>query len=246
MTLPALSTPGELRSAYEGVATASTYVAERFASELHRLLHDRQVATINRLMTRLRPRRTLEIAPGPGRLTQDVRPTGQLVCVEYNEGMIATGRTACGSEPAWVRGDGFRLPFRGGFDLVYSFRFVRHFRRDDRLRLYAELHRLLNPGGCFVLDAVNERVSRPLREAQPDEYPIYDKCYRLEELQAELARAGLEPIEVQPVQRFFACQHRSQVLLGPRSRWANRLVIRGLELVPWRNSLEWIVTCRRA
>ncbi len=245
MALKVLSTERELRGAYEGHYTAASYVGQRFASELHRLLHDRQVATVNRLIDAVRPQRSLEIAPGPGRLTRDVRPSGQLVCLEYNEGMIATGRTACAPSIPWVRGDGFRLPFRADFDLVFSFRFIRHFHHPDRVRLFAEIHRLLRPGGYLVFDAVNERVSRPLREANPQEYPIYDKYYRIEELRAELDRAGFKPMAIEPVQRFFSWQYRSQVLIGPRSSWANRLLIRGLELVPWHNSLEWIVTCRR-
>src|SRR5262249_4547749 len=132
------------------------------------------------------------------------------------------------------------------FDLVYSFRFLRHFRRDDRNRLYAEIQRVLRPGGYFLMDAVNERVSRPLREANPEDYPIYDVLYTEEELRRELTTAGLEPVELRPVQKFYRWQYRSQVLLGPRANWLNRLVIRGLEHLPAGHGLEWIVTCRRA
>jgi SAM-dependent methyltransferase len=169
-----------------------------------------------------------------------------LVCLEYNEGMIAHGQPACGKRALWVRGNGFQLPFATCFDLVYSFRFVRHFHRADRERLYGEIRRVLRPGGYFVMDAVNERLSQALRAAHPEEYPIYDKLYRLPELVDELGRAGLKPFQVQPVQKHYTWQYRSQVLLGPRANWLNRLVVRGLEALPWREGLEWIVTCRRA
>lgn len=241
-----LAAPSDIRRAYEAPATAAGYVERRFASELNRLLHDRQVDVINRLFQRLRPRRSLEIAAGPGRITRDVRPTGTLVCVDYNESMIQHGRPACDPNTRWVRGDGFQLPFQACFDLVFSFRFVRHFRDADRQRLYAEVRRLLVPGGTFVLDAVNDRVSAPLRRAHPEEYPIFDKCYQLPELRAELHAAGLEPIEIVPVQKYYPLQYRSQVWLGPRANWANRLIVRGLERLPWCDGLEWIVTCRRA
>jgi hypothetical protein len=68
-----------------------------------------------------------------------------------------------------------------------------------------------------------------LRRSHPDEYPIYDKLYRPEELRKELAGAGLEPAEVLPVQKYYRWQYRSQVLLGPRANWTNRLVIRALK-----------------
>ena len=70
--------------------------------------------------------------------------------------------------------------------------------------------------------------------------------HRPERLRVELAGAGLEPLALQPVQKFYRWQYRSQVLLGPRSNWLNRRLIRGLESLPRREGLEWVVTCRRA
>lgn len=240
-----LASESELQQAYRGEASAARYIDVRFASELHRLLHDRQVAAVQRLMAQARPHKILEIAPGPGRLTRHLQPTGMLVCLEYNEGMIVHGRPACGERALWVRGNGFQLPFGQYFDLVYSFRFVRHFHRADRERLYSEIRRVLRPGGYVVLDAVNERVSKPLREAHPDEYAVYDKLYRLPDLCDELKQAGLAPLQLQPVQKWYTWQYRSQVFLGPRASWLNRWVVRGLEALPRREGLEWIVTCRR-
>ncbi len=241
-----LASETELQQAYRGEELAARYIEQRFTSELHRLLHDQQVAALRRLIMQEQPERILEIAPGPGRLTRHLQPSALLVCLEYNEGMLTQGRSACGEHTHWVRGNGFQLPFGQGFDLVYSFRFVRHFHRADRERLYGEIRRVLRPGGYFVMDAVNERLSKPLRDAHPEEYPIYDKLYRLPELCAELTQAGLQPLPLQPVQKQYRWQYRSQVFLGPRANWLNRLVVRGLEALPWREGLEWIVTCRRA
>jgi SAM-dependent methyltransferase len=242
-----LGTEEEIKGYYAGRATAAGYVQHRFTSELHALLHDRQVAAVQRAFDRARPAWALEIAPGPGRLTRAVRPTGQLVCVEFNAGMVEQGRAACDPQRCrWVRGDGFRLPVGPVFDLAYSFRFIRHFRSADRARLYAEVRRVLRPGGWLVFDAVNERVSRPLREARPQEYPVYDELYRPDELRSELAAAGFTDVSLEPVQRWWGLQSRSQVLLGPRANWLNRLLIRAAERLPRREGLEWIVTCRRA
>jgi SAM-dependent methyltransferase len=236
----------EIQNYYRGRETAEKYIGERFVSELNRLLHDYQVSVVNRVKDTVRPSRLLEIAPGPGRITRDVRPTGTFVCLEYNDAMINVGRGACNGDVSWVRGDGFQLPFSQAFDLVYSFRFVRHFQDGERQKFYAEVRRVLQPGGYFVMDAVNERLSTPLRKATPQEYPVYDKLYRVDELREELRRAGLEPVELSPVQKYFRWQRRSQVLLGPRANWLNRIVIRLLERLPRNEGLEWVVTCRRA
>jgi ubiquinone/menaquinone biosynthesis C-methylase UbiE len=240
-----IASEAEIQQAYQDDASAARYIEIRFESELNRLLNGRQVAAIQRVLDQAEPHHILEIAPGPGRITRQLRPTGRLVCLEYNQSMIEQGRPAVGAPVTWVRGNGFRLPFAEQFDLVYSFRFVRHFHHEDRTRLYSEVKRVLKPGGLFLLDAVNRRVSQPLRNAHPEEYPIYDKLYREEELRGELTQAGLEPIAIEPVQRFFTWQSLSQVLIGPRANWLNRWIIRGLERLPRRDGLEWIVTCHR-
>ena len=81
-------------------------------------------------------------------------------------------------------------------------------------------------------------------EGREEEYPIYDKLYSPDELQKELTEAGLSPIDLFPVQRCFRWQFRSQVMLGPRANWVNRVVIRSLERLSRADGLEWVVTCR--
>lgn len=241
-----LASEAEIQSSYRGTQTAAGYVQQRFTNELGRLLHVRQLAAVNEVMRRRRPVMTLEVAPGPARLTRGVLPAGTLVALEFNEGMIAEAKTACRGSVEWVQGNAFALPFGTEFDFVYTFRFVRHFHRDDRLRLYSEIRRILRPGGLLMLDAVNAQVSAPLRQASPDDYPIYDMLYRdADELGSELEEAGFFVEALQPVQRWFSLQYRAQVLLGPRSRLLCRAAIRGLERLRRGPALEWIVTCAR-
>jgi ubiquinone/menaquinone biosynthesis C-methylase UbiE len=241
-----LATENEIQDAYRGQETAAKYVHDRFISPLFRVLHEKQVRAVQRVIDRERPHAVLEIAPGPGRVTRDIRPTGRLVGLEYNQGMIAEGRAACGGKAEFVQGNAFALPFTEPFDFVYTFRFIRHFLREDRERLYAEVRRVLRPGGSFMMDAVNVRISKPLRDANPAEYRVHDELYTPDQLRAELAAAGLEPVALEPVQKRYRLQQRSQVLIGPRVHWLNNLVIRGLEALPARDGLEWVVTCRRA
>src|SRR5438132_10233120 len=106
-----LASEHELCQAYRGDGVAAEYVRERFASELHGLLHDRQVAAVQRALNQIGQGPALEIAPGPGRLTRSLRPQGRLVCLEFNEGMIEHGHRACGPEVEWVRGNAFHLRF---------------------------------------------------------------------------------------------------------------------------------------
>ncbi len=236
-----------IQSAYSDAKTAKQYVETRFTDELNSLLHDRQVAVINRAIAHAQPRRVLEIACGPGRLTRDIRPASQLSCLEFNTEMLRIARQACSPEISWVRGNAFQLPLADRFDMVYSFRFIRHFHRVDRDRLHAEIHRVLNPGGLLVFDTVNAVVSRPLREANPGAYKIYDKLYDSQQAVCDEMRAvGFTVESFEPVQRWLGPQYQAQVLLGPRNRWLCRTVIRTLERLRRGPALEWIVTCRRA
>ena len=235
-----------IQAAYQGTEFAQQYVSRRFESELNRVLHEAQVGAVNRVMKEHRPGCSLEIAPGPGRVTRDVKPNGSLTCLEYNEGMIETGKRNCSPDINWVQGNAFMLPFAQEFDFVYSFRFVRHFHQEDRSRFYKEAHSVLKPDGMLVFDAVNQPLSQPLRDRKPEQYPIYDKLYQRDELIKEVTEAGFEILELTPVQKFPRTQYLSQVVLGPRSNLLNRWVIRSLEALPLRDGLEWIVTCRRA
>ena len=112
--------------------------------------------------------------------------------------------------------------------------------------MYAELRSVLQPGGQLVVDAVNARVSAPMRKTNPEAYHIYDKLYRDQsELRNELAENGFETAWIEPVQRWFSLQYKAQVLLGPRSRRLCRWAIRSLERLRRGPALEWIVTARR-
>ncbi|MCH8147029.1 MAG: hypothetical protein IH987_03425, partial [Planctomycetes bacterium] len=67
-----LATELEIQESYQDRAVAERYVAKRFANELMGMLHERQVAAVDRVMRAEGPGRTLEVAPGPGRWTRDV------------------------------------------------------------------------------------------------------------------------------------------------------------------------------
>lgn len=241
-------TEHEIQSAYQGLELAKRYVGDRFTSELTRLLHEKQVDLVQSYIDRTQPVRLLEIAPGPGRLTREIRAPKEHIVLEFNEGMIAAGRPLCAPKTQWIRGNAFALPFdpTASFDLVYTFRFVRHFKRPDRDRIYEQIHSCLAPGGWLVLDVVNAVASRPLRREAPEAYPIYDALYEsLDVIRSELADAGFQLQEAVEVQRAIALQYKSQVLVGPRWNWLNRLIIRLLERWSRGPALEWIVTCRR-
>lgn len=243
----ALKTPDEIRGAYSADATADAYIDGRFTSAWGSVQHAAQVRVVNDIIRRHGVERVLEIAPGPGRLSRDVRGFTHGVLCEFNDAMLRVARQRLAAEPLpWrlVRGDGFRLPVAPGrFDLVYSFRFIRHFELDERARLYEQVRTALNGGGLFVFDAVNVAVDLPSRGTEPS--PIHDVFYTAGEIRAELAAHGFEPVALVDVIRHFTLQRWLQIVVAPRSYGLAHRLIAALEHVPG-DPLEWVVVCRKA
>ncbi len=240
-----------IRAAYREAEVAEDYLERRFQHPLGALLHARQASTLARRLGPARPRRVLEIAPGPARLTPElakVAAAGVVLDASLEMLTRARRRLAEAGAAGWrcVQGDAFELPFAAGFDAVVSFRLIRHFEAGDRRRLYAEIARVLAPGGLLAFDAVSERASAPLRAAAPEDYTVYDALFTPEGLRAELREAGFEAVELDGVQRRYPLLRRVQVLVGPRSRPLARAAMEAIDRLPGGEPLEWVVTCRRA
>ena len=239
-----------IRAAYQDAGVARRYVEERFTTPLGALLHDRQSQVLRSVIAAHPAPDVLEIAPGPARLTTSVIDVaGQLTLLDASAEMLGEARrrlasSAAGTRCTLIRGDAFSLPFPSRFDLVYSFRLIRHFGPDERLRLYREAARVLKPGGRLVFDAVNQRVYEPLR-ALADGKHHYDASLDRNALCAELAAAGFEVESLTGAQHRYATLHRLQVLVAPRSAKLARLAMNVVDRVGGGEPLEWVVICRR-
>ena len=237
-----------IREAYQDAGVASRYVDERFRTPLGALLHDRQSHVLRTAIAAQAGADVLEIAPGPARLTTGVLDVaGQLTLVDASAEMLGEARRRLSlinvdKRCTMVRGDAFCLPFPSRFDLVYSFRLIRHFGAEDRLRLYREIARVLKPGGRLVFDAINERVYGSTIEDGRDHY---DASFDRQALRAELATAGFEVESLAGAQHRYAMLHRLQVLVAPRSAKLARAAMNVVDRFGGGEPLEWIVICRR-
>ncbi|MBI2221529.1 MAG: methyltransferase domain-containing protein [Acidobacteria bacterium] len=239
----------EIRDAYRDEHVARCYIDERFRQPLGALLHARQAAHLVRLIRTLRPHTLLEVAPGPARLTVEVARVhrGSGIVIDASAPMLdeARRRLEAVARGRWrfVQGDVFSLPISGTVDLVYAFRLIRHFDREDRRRIYAQIRGVLPPGGLLVFDAINKDVAAAVR-ARSRECHHYDALLTSDELRSELGECGFDLVSLTGVQNGYPLLYRLQVLLAPRSPLLARAA---LSLVDRLGSepLEWIVTCRR-
>ena len=242
----------ELRDAYRDETVARSYIERRFREPLGALLHQRQVDVVKQAIRKTQARRVLEIAPGPARLSSEVAPvleSGSLTLVDASAQMLSEAtrrlRQAGVRNPRCIQADAFSLPFATVFELVYTFRLIRHFEAADRRRLYQQVARLLPSGALLIFDAVNEIVSAPIRAAAPAEYQHFDALVRPEQLRSELKDAGFEVVSMEGVQHRYAMLARLQGLVAPRSRVIARTVMELVDRLGGGEPLEWIVTCRR-
>ncbi len=96
--------------------------------------------------------RGLDLCCGTGAgLAQLASVADVAVGIDFSPGMLAVAREQlAGRDVHLVRGDALDLPFGTCFDLVVSFGAIGHFEPHVQPRLFAEIARVLRPGGRFV------------------------------------------------------------------------------------------------
>ena len=109
-----------------------------------------------RRVAALRPTHVLETAAGTGvvtrALTRQLPPSAAIVATDLNQPMLDRAATIGTARPVqWQRADAMQLPFeRASFDAVICQFGVMFF--PDKPRAYAEVRRVLRPGGTFVFN----------------------------------------------------------------------------------------------
>lgn len=238
--------PSQLKEYYQDERVVGDYLRKRTTQPLGSVQHEAQVKFLNRLIAERSPRAVLEVAPGPARLTAELRPVPLGVAAEFSPGMIATARArvaAAGLAWQFVRADAFSLPLAAeSFDLAFTLRFVRHFSLADRARLYAEFHRVLRPGGALVVDAQNRAVRD---SGHVDRHAVYDELYTPDSLRLEVEEHGYRLIELHGVIQHHAWQRRLNRLRSYGLGTVARRLIAALEKVRSRNPSTWMVLCER-
>ena len=139
-----------------GVDCTLADVSDWDAAHYHQV-SDPQTSWGIKVLDRLRPEageRILDIGCGTGRLTAALReraPDATVTAIDRSWTMVEQARRTLGPAVPVVQADGGHLPFAPGIDAVFStatFHWIR-----DHPRLFAEIHRVLAPGGRLVSQA---------------------------------------------------------------------------------------------
>lgn len=243
----------QIREAYSQEKVSESYIGERFSAAIGRVLHEAQVDFIRNIINKYGIRNVLEIAPGPARLTVDIgRGNGNLkgTIIDINHNMLLKAHKRlkeAGLDNRWqvIHGDAFSLPFNDKFQMVYTFRFIRHFHINDRVKIYHQIHEHLDEKGLLIFDAVNYDVSLPLRLKEGlEKYPVYDELYKFFDLQKEIIQNGFKIIDYREVQNNYQLQSFIQNLVAPHSDTLAYLLLKMVNSIK-RKPLEWLVLCQK-
>ena len=203
----------DIAQAYRDEELVKDYVDSRYAQGFGRETHLQQASAVSRIVERVRPERLLELACGPARLTVEIPRVPKAVAVDQSPQMLAEARRRLDERGLdhWElrEADAFALPFDDeSFDMLATFKLIRHFDKPDRMRIYAEVARVLAPGGTFVVDVFNEQMTRWLLEkwgvvdAWIDDFGFDEAGFA-----AEAREAGFEVVEMFPIQSALKLRH---------------------------------------
>ncbi len=245
-----------VKALYEDAKVAENYIDERFGHSWGRLLHCKQVAAVNRVIEETRIESILEIAPGPARLATELRGVRHGLMIDNSAAMLAVAERrlqAAGIAHLWEtrEGNAFELEkLEKRFSFVFTFRFVRHFRQEERDRLYRSIDMCLEPGGLLMFDVVNKSVRLKLDSRNPNmpvgELNVFDETYSAESFHREMEKYGFQVLRFIPIINHFFLQSWISRRLGYRLPKLSSALVRSIEMIPSREPLEFIALCQKS
>jgi len=150
--------------------------------------------------------RILDLGAGTGRFSTalaQASPAGVIAC-EPSAAMREICRRSCGPETAVVAGTAEALPFTDNtFDAVWASQVIHHI--TDLPAFARELHRILKPGGTFLLrGGFGPVTGLPLYRYFPLAWPATTVHPPLAEITTLLATVGLHQVAHTQVPQLYA------------------------------------------
>lgn len=184
-----------LKKYYDREKIVNTYDKKRFNHTYGNMQHEIELRIINKLISKLKNPRLLEIAVGTGRVTRDIKGKG--IGIDASKNMLKKAKK---NAPGWkfIRMDVMDLKFKKKFDVIISLRLLRHFNKSDRKIVYKKIYNSLSNNGLFIFDMPTGRHNKIL--VFLDLFKKHDKIYEadtpIKNIDRELKDSGFKIINV--------------------------------------------------
>lgn len=188
--------PSEIKAYYSQFEIAENYNKDRFIQFPENcidLLERTSIGSIIKDRFRGEDINILDIAPGDGRIMQENLKYGECLGADSSEEMlrILKKRFENFDNLETKKMDYFEDKIERQFDVITTFRYIRHFEYFQRKVLYKKIKRNLTPKGILIFDVPNIKFEMPVRNQNGwDKYNIYDIFMTKEEMVAEMKENG--------------------------------------------------------
>lgn len=203
-----LKTQSEIKNHYDSENLIQGYIRNRFENPLGKFLHERETSIVNKFISRYEAKKVLDLACGPGRLTVDINAEKGFA-FDHAKNMLKIAKKRLEArDKTWtyLQGDAFKLKLKDKFDLIYSFRFFRHFDEKDRKKLLKNVYNHLDVNGIFITDMANLRFRDRSIKSSSEKIQVVDFKIRKKDFIKELEDAGFKILEVETVINHYNFQ----------------------------------------
>ncbi len=186
----------QIKDYYSQFEIAENYNYDRFIDYPQNcidLLERKSIDAILEDKYRNRKISILDIAPGDGRIVQEDIKYGHCLAADSSGEML---RVLCRRFPDEENLETIQLDYledtlEEKFDVVTTFRYIRHFEYTTRCKIYSKIRNNLKEDGILIFDVPNIRLETKVRDATGwEKYNIYDMFWTAESMSRELEQNG--------------------------------------------------------
>jgi len=236
-------TVNEIKKYYENEKLAKDYINSRFNRPLGRLIHHNQISFINKFIRDKKISSVIDVATGPGRISKDVYGFKYGLAVDNSKAMLKIANVNLNGRFNLKVVDVFKMNIGKKFDLVYSFKFIRHFDISKRRILYKSIKKLMSRNSYLIFDVPNGFIYKWHTKHYPS--PVYDEFWTKKTIIKELEDNEFTVVSLVnninhfKVQEFISKFSKIKILT-----YTLYLLLRLIELVPSSQPYEWIAVAK--
>lgn len=193
-----------IKSYYEQQSIAENYNADRFEQfpmNLYNAFEKKAVNIIIQKEFEGKQLSLLDIATGDGRILGELTRYGEVTALDNSHEMLKIVQSKFSdSNVNLIQGDYLEDELQNKYDVITTFRYIRHFQYEERKKIYSRIKNNLKDDGLFIFDVPNIEVELKLREIDKwSNFNIYDVFWTKESIKEELEMNGFKIKYIIPV-----------------------------------------------